>query len=48
VPRRLSRFARHDRSHLKCQEPWYLNAADLVCASNRVDLKYVALVAVRL
>ena len=26
--------------NLKCQEPWYMHAADLMCVSPRVDLKY--------
>ena len=27
-------------SHLPCREPWYMHAADLMCVSPRVDLKY--------
>ena len=34
-------------SHLACREPWYLNPADLMCVSPRVDLKYKPLRDVR-
>ena len=34
-------------SHLACREPWYLNPADLMCVSPRIDLSYKPLRDVR-